>query len=126
MNQPKIFCDGTALPAPAREGLHVTLNRLWSQNAGRNTATGDFIGDIIAQKYTVSITYDSLTEEEMQQIWALVGSSAAFHDLQFPMPDGTSKKARGYFADPESVLRWWDARHRKSCYGSLTLEFVEK
>lgn len=62
----KILWSGnTTLPAPTE----ITVNDeiIWSSNTGR-CASGDMIGDVVAQKKDVSIKWGVLTETELAVI----------------------------------------------------------
>lgn len=62
----KILWSGnTTLPAPTE----ITVNDeiIWSSNTGR-CASGDMIGDVVAQKKDVSIKWGVLTEAELAVI----------------------------------------------------------
>lgn len=123
--KPELILDGVTLPTPAQSGITVTPNRLWSANAGRNTATGKFLGDIIAVKYTVSVTYDHLTDEEMQRIFGLLNTLQPWHTLIFPLAGGT-KKITCYAADAAYTMRRFSVREKCAYYDGVTLEFIEQ
>ena len=65
-----LYIDGTKMPPPAKEGIIDADQIIWSENAGR-VANGDFVGDIIAVKKTLQITWGELTYEQ----YALIQSS---------------------------------------------------
>lgn len=123
--KPTLTLDSIDLPVPAQSGISVTANRLWSENAGRNTATGKFVGDIIAMKHTVIVTYEHLTEEEMQLLFDLTANLQPWHELIFPLKGGT-KKISCYVADPTYVMKKYNVRERKTYYDGVTLEFIER
>jgi hypothetical protein len=62
-----ITCNGVKLPSPT--GHSNSWELLWSANAGRGT-DGTFIGDVIAQKQTHSVTWSWITEEDLDLILA--------------------------------------------------------
>ncbi len=70
--------NGVALPAPTQ--IKVDDEIIWSSNTGR-TASGDMVGDVVAQKKTISITWGVLNDEEM----ALIKNNltASFFSLKF-------------------------------------------
>ncbi len=125
MNAPELILDGVKLPTPTREGIAITPNRIWSENAGRNTATGKMVGDIIAVKYTVSVTYSQLSDEEMQLIFDLLSAVDPWRTLRFPLKDGT-RAMICYAADPTYVMRQFDMHKRCPYYSGVTLEFIEQ
>ena len=126
MNKPEFILDGVALPVPARSGVSITPNRLWSSNAGRNSSTGKFVGDIVAVKFTVALTYETLADDEMQLLWDLTAAPAPWHTLIFPMNDGSERKMTCYISDPSYVLRRFDMRSKKAYYDGVTIEMIEQ
>ena len=52
------------MPTPDKDGISVTYEPLWSSNSGR-TASGLFVGDIIAEKITIDITLTNLSDSEV-------------------------------------------------------------
>lgn len=126
MEKPEFILDGITLPSPVRSGAVITPNRLWSSNAGRNSSTGRFVGDIIAIKYTVKLTYETLSEEEMQIIWDLTQAEDPWHTLQFPLVGGAVKTMTCYIADADYTLRRFDMRQKKPYYDGVTLEMIEQ
>ena len=69
---------GVALPSPVSFASSDEL--IWSSNTGRS-ASGEMIGDIIAQKKTCTITWGILTEAEFAVIKQAL--SGAFFSFQF-------------------------------------------
>ena len=101
----KIFCSGSVtLPAPTQ--MKIDDEIIWSSNTGRS-ASGVMIGDVIAQKKNVSITWGILTETELALIKKVM--IAGFFPISF-RDDGIdmtiasyrgtlSKDALGYIGD---------------------------
>lgn len=127
MNKPEYILDGIVLPVPAAGGAVITPNKIWSSNAGRNSSTGKFVGDVVALKYTVSLTYDALSQEQMQILWNAAANLTAWHRLTFPLFDGSSiKTIICYITDPSYTLRRFDMRTKKPVYEGVTIEFIEQ
>lgn len=125
MNKPEIILDGVTLPTPTKEGITITPNRLWSENAGRNTATGKFIGDIITVKYTVSIVYARLDEEQMNLFLGFTASLEPWHMLRFPA-GSRFKTISCYIADVSYTMRKYDRNQKKAYYNGVTIKFIEQ
>ncbi len=121
----ELYIDNVKLPTPAESGLSITPNKCWSSNAGRNSSTGKFVGDIIAVKYTVAITYETLSDADMQKLWNLTATAQAWHTLQFPL-NGKAKKIIGYVADPTYVMRRFDMQKKQAFYDGVTIEIIEQ
>lgn len=126
MDKPEYILDGIKLPTPGKSGAAVTVNRIWSSNAGRNSSTGLFIGDIIARKYTVALTYETLTQDEMQILWNVTSTAEPWHTLVFPLNDGSIRSITCYTADVTYTIRRFDLRSRKVYYDGVTLEMIEQ
>lgn len=101
----KILWSGSiTLPAPTQ--MKIDDEIIWSSNTGRS-ASGVMIGDVIAQKKNVSITWGILTETELALIKKVM--IAGFFPISF-RDDGIdmtissyrgtlSKDALGYIGD---------------------------
>lgn len=121
----EIIVDDTALPLPDKDGYSFTPQHIWSQNAGRATSTGTFVGDIVAKKYTVTLKYSVLTAADLSLLWAIANGDAPFHLCRFPIihPD----RGRYYYmADPTFTARICDHRTGAMRYTGVTVEFIQK
>lgn len=126
MNKPEFIVDGIKLPTPSEDGFAVTPNKIWSSNAGRNSSTGRFVGDVIAVKYTVTLTYKHLADAQMQLLWNITSDAAAWHTLIFPLNDGSVRKMICYIADPTYTMRKFDMRKKTAVYTGVTVEMIEQ
>lgn len=123
-DRPVFNVNNIDLPTPGENGFSYTAQKIWSSNAGRNTATGDFSGDLIAKKYTVKLTYSSLTEAEYSVLWSLADSMTPFLSCKFPMHP--NKAMAYYMADPTFTLRRRDAHMGEYVYDGVQVEFIQK
>lgn len=85
-----LWSGNTVLPAPTE----ITVNDeiIWSSNTGRS-ASGEMIGDVIAQKKNISIKWGVLTESELTIIKKVLVAGYfpfSFHD------DGIDMTIRSY------------------------------
>lgn len=62
-----LYIDNVKMPPPAKEGISEADQLIWSSNAGR-TANGTFVGDIIATKKTLSITWNQMSYDDFATI----------------------------------------------------------
>ena len=101
----KILWSGsTTLPAPV--SISIGDEIIWSANTGRS-ASGAMIGDVVAQKKNIAITWGILTEAEMAVIKSVCTAgffTISFHDdgvdLSIRAYRGTlTKEAIGYLSD---------------------------
>lgn len=91
-----LYFDGVAMPPPAKEGINETDQLIWSSNAGR-AANGTFVGDIIATKKTLAITWNQMTYDQL----ALIRSNISrighpFITVKYRSSDGQQKIFTGY------------------------------
>jgi len=126
LNDPEFKLDGNKLPTPAKDGYIVTHNRIWSSNAGRNSSTGRFVGDIIAVKYTVKLNYEMLSDEQMQVLWNASSGIEPWHDLEFPLTSGAVHTITCYIADVTYTMRRFDTKQKKAFYSGVVVEFIEQ
>lgn len=84
-------CGTTDLPEPAE--LSTTDEIIWSANAGRSSETGKMIGDVIAKKKTLNITWKMLTAAQASLIYSKL--PAGFFSITFN-DYGTSTTITGY------------------------------
>ena len=91
-----LYIDGRTMPPPAREGIVESDQLIWSENAGR-TASGHFVGDIIASKKTLTITWNELTYAEFLTIKNAISQvGKPFVDIRYVDCSGEQKTFRGY------------------------------
>lgn len=103
----------------------VKHNPIWSTNAGR-VLSGDFVGDIVARKWTLDLTTIPLSQADSAKITQLVESSAYFK-IDFIPPNSASGKMETItvYADAPT----WEVYSYvkdKVRYRSLGLNFVER
>lgn len=60
--------NGQSVPDPAKGGVQITDEPIWSENTGRDVNSGKMLGDIKAWKKTVQITWPPLTFTEVRTI----------------------------------------------------------
>lgn len=59
--------DGVTMPEPKKEGITFTAEKIWSKNTGRAT-DGTMIGDIVAIKTKMKLTFAVLSGEQVAQL----------------------------------------------------------
>lgn len=59
--------NGVCMPTPDKDGITYGKEPLWSSNSGR-TASGLYVGDLVAEKMTVDISFSNLTESDVRLI----------------------------------------------------------
>lgn len=129
MTRPVLILDGVTLPPLVKGGLQVTAEKIWSQNAGRSTSTGEFTGDLIAVKYTVTLQFMRLTEEQFRTVWGIVSGLTPFHSLTFPLPQPggiNTRTIRCYSVSPTGTMQQWMEEDGTACYDGFAIECIGK
>lgn len=118
-----LYFDGVAMPPPAKEGINETDQLIWSSNAGR-AANGTFVGDIIATKKTLSITWNQMTYDRL----ALIRSNISrighpFITVKYRSSDGQQKIFTGYTEGSTSIIVTYTPTGK---IAGVTLNVIEK
>ena len=118
-----LYFDGVAMPPPAKEGINETDQLIWSSNAGR-TANGTFVGDIIATKKTLAITWNQMTYDQL----ALIRSNISrighpFITVKYRSSDGQQKIFTGYTEGSTSIIVTYTPTGK---IAGVTLNVIEK
>lgn len=88
--------DGSIMPTPAKNGIAEADQLIWSSNAGR-TANGNFVGDIIAVKKTITITWNELYYSDYLRIKnAISRVGKPFITVTYTNCSGERKTITGY------------------------------
>lgn len=92
--------DDVPVPAPKIGGMTRKLEKVWSKNTGR-TASAKMQGTIIAAKYTYSIEWPPLTQDQQELIEGLVSDiTKPYRILKIRRPDGSVWEKECYFGTP--------------------------
>ena len=97
--------DGVIIPSPKIDGITRKAEKVWSKNTGR-TASARMQGTIKAVKYTYSIEWPPLTQQDQELIETLVSDKTKpFRKLKVRRPDGSVWEMECYFGTP-SFSEW--------------------
>ena len=119
------YTEVCVLPTPTKDGVKITPERIWSQNAGRVSTTGMFVGDVITVKHTITLSYDSLAEAQVQQLIALTDTTTPFWILEYPF-NTITKRSHCYIAPPTYTVKQWSPELQTYVYSDVLLEFIER
>lgn len=116
---------------PKRGGIAVTDEPIWSANTGRSS-TGKMIGDIVATKTTIEVSWGVLTYAEMKTIRDAIISGGEFFTITYPdieagiNTNGTLKTQSKtvYCANVPRLLASTSAKFRR--YTDVTIQFIER
>lgn len=91
--------DGVTFPLPSANGFKLSKNKVWSSNAGR-TATAKFVGHIVANKRKLEITYNVLTQKQVEKISNVIDSTKSYHTVEYyDITKGQNQSFTGYCSD---------------------------
>jgi len=122
-----LIVDGIALPPPSMGGIQYQQQLIWSKNAGRNTATGYFTGDIKAEKGTWSFTWNDqlLSYADLRKINAAFSRlGKPFFTVTFTDDLGYRRTVRAYSAGRSSTIKTY--RDDRGRITGVTVQIVER
>ena len=122
-----LIVDGVTLPAPARDGIKYQQQLIWSDNAGRNTATGYFTGDIKAEKGTWTFSWNNieLSYAQLRLINAAFSRiGKPFFTVTFTDDLGCRRTVRAYSAGRSSTVKTY--RDDRGRITGVTVQIVER
>lgn len=63
-----ITVDGVSLPTPAKEGVTVSREKIWSANTGRTAKQGSMEGTVVGTKTTIKVKFPPLSLSKAKAI----------------------------------------------------------
>lgn len=88
--------NGVRMPEPKYNGgISITKETIWSSNTGRAT-DGTMVGDIIAEKDKLKITWGPLSGAEVMQINSAI--SPAFFPVEYKDPGSNAYVTKTFYA----------------------------
>ena len=122
-----VIVDGVTLPPPAQGGIKYQQQLIWSKNAGRNTATAYFTGDIKAEKGTWTLSWNDLelTYAQLQTInnvFSRLGKP--YFTITFTDDLGYRRTVRAYSAGRSSIIKSY--RDDAGRITGVTVQIVER
>ena len=122
--------NGTSVAEPKLGGIIVTDEPIWSSNTGRSS-TGKMIGDIIAWKTTIEVSWPPLTYAQAKAIRDAIKSGGEFFDIQYKdvsagINDGSLKteEKNVYAANIPRTLYSLSTKYPR--YDGITVQFIER
>lgn len=93
-----IFDDfGVTLPPCAMGGITVTPQQGMSKNAGRNSNTGTFCGDVVYVKNVVDLSWNRLKESDFAIIDKCLNNKISNHHVTMRLRPNEGYKQRSYY-----------------------------
>lgn len=115
--------NGKNMPTPDESGIVMNYEPLWSSNSGR-TASGLFVGDIVAEKKTVTFTFSSLSNEDISMIENELNT---FYEVDFVNPLNPKERIQfTAYRPPRSFPLRKIRKDGTSRFDSFTLDCIER
>lgn len=91
--------DGVTMPEPKQGGITFSEEKIWSKNTGRTT-DGTMVGDIVAIKTKMKLSFAVLSGEQIALLDAAV--SPAFIEVYFKDPRINAYTTKTFYAGTPS------------------------
>lgn len=122
-----IYIDGVKLPPADKRGVKITPQTLWSQNAGRMSSTGLFVGDIKNIKYDVTYTRSYCTYDELELINSLVNTMRSIHSVRMYLPGYGKEVTKNYYIGSGTVsYTVKEYKNGKPVFENISFEMIEQ
>lgn len=122
-----IWIGGVKLPSADKSGITITPQTIWSQNAGRNSATAKFGGDVKAIKYDVTYNKSYATQEEFELIDSLVNTMRSIHKVKLCLRPSDGYVTKNFYIGSGTfsytITRCKDGR---TYYEGLSFQMIEQ
>lgn len=109
--------DSETMPTPS--GVKTTTEAIWSSDTGR-TMSGKMTGSKVAEKKTVSVSYNLMTAAQLSQL--KTHTNKAFFNITITDVVSSLTVYRGDF-DEGDLVRLRDGTFRRQ---NVTINFIEK
>ena len=116
--------NGITVAEPAYGGVQITDEPIWASNTGRGS-DGKMIGDIVAWKTTVAVTWPPLTFTQSQAIRNAIVNAGPFFNIvynDFSASSTVTKKV--YCGNIPRVLASISSAFQK--HTDMTISFIEQ
>ena len=116
--------NGITVATPKQGGVVITEEPIWASNTGRSS-TGKMIGDIVAWKTTIAVSWPPLSFSAAKEIIDAIMDAGAFFKIKYYDLSTKSMKEKTVYASniPRTLYSLADG-HQK--YTDITITFVEQ
>ena len=120
-----LFINGTQVAEPAKGGVVITEGPVWSENTGRDVNSGKMIGDIVAWKKTVAVTWPPLTFAQVNTIIQQIKAGGAFFKIKYNDSSASSlKEITVYSSNLSRTIESISAAYKRQT--GVTVSFIEQ
>lgn len=120
-----IYINNVKLPPVDKGGLTITPHKLWGANAGRAACTGDMVGDIVAIKTDLALSWSNVSLSDFEIINNAVNTMTPFFSVTY-CPDETSGYITKQFYASDPVYGVKSCIDDNMVYGSVTVTLIEQ
>ncbi len=119
-----MIINGILVATPKQGGITVTDEPIWAPNTGRST-TGKMIGDIIAWKTTVAVSWPPLSFSQAVEIRDAIKNAGPFFDIEYYDFSASKRVKKTVYAGnvPRTLYSLADRFQR---YKDITVTFIEQ
>ena len=116
--------NGWTPPNPKEDGIIIGKEPIWSENTGR-AASGLMIGDIIAVKTTLELSWSKLTQSQLTALEEAIGNKAQPFFLVTYCNEAGQSVSKYFYVAPRSFTR---KKYTKDdiIYSEVSIRFIEQ
>lgn len=119
-----MIINGITVATPKQGGVVVTDEPIWAGNTGRSS-TGKMIGDVVAWKTTIAVTWPPLSFSEAKKIRDAIKNADAFFTIKYhDFSASTMTEKTVYAGNVPRTLYSLSAGHQR--YSDITITFIEQ
>ncbi|MCQ2464386.1 MAG: hypothetical protein MJ095_02240 [Oscillospiraceae bacterium] len=115
----KVKYNNTEVILPEPQSMTYEHNKIWSANTGR-LDSGYFVGDIIANKRKLNVTWGACTAADAVKILNAVNQ--AFVTIWYTAEDGTIQTGEFYWGDVSGDAYNYTVQHIMSGFSCNAIE----
>ena len=115
--------NNVTMPEPALNGVAITDEPIWNSKTGRNSK-GEMIGDIVAWKTTIAVTWPPLGFSDVALIRDTLRNAPAFFRLDYNDTSTSTVSKTVYCGNIPRTLYSLAAGHR--LHSGITIQFIER
>ncbi len=119
-----MIINGITVATPKHGGVVITDEPIWASNTGRSS-TGKMIGDIVAWKTTITVSWPPLTFGEVEKLRnAIVSADPFFKIKYYDIKTDSMQEKTVYTGNIPRTLYSLAEGYQK--YTDITITFVEQ
>lgn len=119
-----MIINGITVATPKHGGVVITEEPIWASNTGRSS-TGKMIGDIVAWKTTIAVTWPPLSFTDAEKIRNAIVNAGPFFEIRYHDFKSDSMQKKTVYAGniPRTIYSLAEGYQRHT---DVTITFVEQ